>query len=103
MTVFVFSQVACTLVSAPIMFISARLLSITSIDPADYINELDNFLLDISIVSLLACLWVIFVFVNSQKWNMVPYSVTMTLTLSQASGCLGKQNKNKNDIFRFWG
>lgn len=83
------SMVACTFISAPIMFISARLLSIKSIDPSDYINELDNFLLDISIVSLAACLWVIFVFVNSKKWNQMPHLVTMGLTVAQMCGCIG--------------
>ena len=43
-------MVACTFISAPIMFISARMLSVKSFDPSDYINQLDTFLLDISIV-----------------------------------------------------
>jgi hypothetical protein len=37
-------------------------LSIKDINPSDYINELDNFLLDVSVLSLLATLWVAFVF-----------------------------------------
>ena len=45
---------------------SARLLSIKDINPSDYINELDNFLLDVSVLSLLATLWVAFVFVISR-------------------------------------
>ena len=45
-------MVACTFISAPIMFISARMLSVKSFDPSDYINQLDTFLLDISIVRL---------------------------------------------------
>ena len=81
--------VACTFVSAPIMFISARLLSIKSVNPGDYIQDLDNFLLDISIVSLFACLWVIFVLINSKKWKEMPHLVTLLLTVSQACGCIG--------------
>ena len=81
--------VASTFLSAPIMFISARLLSIKSVNPADYIQDLDNFLFDISIVSLCACLWVIFVLVNSKKWKEMPHLVTLFLTLSQACGCIG--------------
>ncbi len=64
-------------------------MSITAIDPEDYITELDNFLLDISIISLFACLWVIFVLVISKKWNRVPHSITLALTISQLAGCLG--------------
>ena len=81
--------VACTFISAPIMFISARLLSIKSVNPGDYIQDLDNFLLDISIVSLFACLWVIFVLINSKKWKEMPHLVTLLLTVSQACGCIG--------------
>ena len=83
------SMVACTFVSAPIMFVSARLLSVKSINPSDYINELDNFLLDLSIISCLACFWVIFVIVNSKKWSKLPFFVTLSLAFSQACGCIG--------------
>ena len=71
-------------------FISARLLSVKSINPSEYINELDTFLLDISIVSLIACLWVMFVFINSKKWNQMPHLVTMGLAFAQVCGCIGK-------------
>ena len=77
------AMVACTFFSAPIMFISARLLSIKSIDPSDYINELDEFLLDISIVSLIASIWVVFVFFNSKRWSQMPHMLTLTLTFAQ--------------------
>lgn len=83
------AMVMCTFLSAPIMFISARLLSIPNIDPSDYISELDNFLLDISIIGLLACVWVAFVLVISRKWNQVPHSVTLGLVGSQGCACLG--------------
>jgi len=82
-------MVACTFISAPIMFISARLLSVKSINPSEYINELDTFLLDISIISLIACLWVVFVFINSKKWNQMPHLVTMALAFAQVCGCIG--------------
>ena len=45
---------------------TARLLSIKDINPADYINELDNFLLDVSVLAFLATLWVTFVFIISR-------------------------------------
>ena len=50
--------------------IPARLLSIKDINPADYINELDNFLLDVSVLSFLATLWVAFVFVISRQTDI---------------------------------
>jgi len=45
------AMVACTLVAAPIMFVSAKLLSLQNVDPSDYIGELDTFLLDVSVLS----------------------------------------------------
>ena len=80
-------------------FISARLLSVKSINPSEYINELDTFLLDISIVSLIACLWVMFVFINSKKWNQMPHLVTMGLAFAQVCGCIGKNFSNFSCLF----
>ena len=110
------AMVACTFVSAPIMFISAKLLSLKNINPEDYLKVLgtnivfptvslrskifmknykkilflpDPFLMDISILSLFACLWVIFVLINSKKWKQMPNYVTILLVFSQACGCIG--------------
>ena len=77
------SMVICTFVSAPIMFISAKLLSLKNIDPSDYLKVLDPFLMDVSILSLFACLWVLFVLINSKKWKEMPYFVTISLVFSQ--------------------
>jgi len=95
-------MVACTFISAPIMFISARLLSVKSINPSEYINELDTFLLDISIVSLIACLWVMFVFINSKKWNQMPHLVTMGLAFAQVCGCIGAILWSTMDCIHGW-
>ena len=47
-------MVACTFLSAPLMFISAKMLTLTNLTPSNYIEELDSFLFDISIVSIIA-------------------------------------------------
>ena len=41
---------ASTFIAAPLMFISAKLLMINNLDPADYIQEIDIFLFDIRLV-----------------------------------------------------
>lgn len=48
------SMVACTFLSAPLMFISAKMLTLRNLNPSNYIKDLDAFLLNISIVSLIA-------------------------------------------------
>lgn len=83
------AMVACTFVAAPIMFISARLLSITNIDPSDYIQELDTFLFDISIIGLICSLWVAFTFVAARKFQRVPHFLTLSLVISQCLACIG--------------
>uniref|UniRef100_A0A8D8UIQ9 Integral membrane protein GPR155 n=2 Tax=Cacopsylla melanoneura TaxID=428564 RepID=A0A8D8UIQ9_9HEMI len=53
------AMVACTFLSAPIMFISARLISLASIPKEDYQQVLDKFNTDICLVSLFACVWLV--------------------------------------------
>ena len=47
-----FQQVAGTFVSAPLTFVSARMMSLARANPADYIELLDRFLLHVAIVGL---------------------------------------------------
>merc|ERR1719410_1806810 len=52
---------ASTFMAAPLMFVTAKLLTLMNMDPRDYIDQLDLFLLDVSVVGLLAAGWVLFV------------------------------------------
>lgn len=78
-------MVVCTFVSAPLMFVSAKMITITNCNPADYIKHLDAFTLDISIVSLMACIWVVLVFLLTKKISKVPHKITTFLVISQVS------------------
>ncbi len=77
------AMVACTFVAAPIMFVSARLLSLTNVNPADYIDELDGFLLDISILGVSAAAWTLLVFAATKRYTRVPHFMTLALVISQ--------------------
>ncbi|XP_056633190.1 integral membrane protein GPR155 [Diorhabda sublineata] len=101
-TVFVFStqysididliasaMVVCTFVSVPLMFVSAKMITITNCDPSEYIKELDSFTLDISIISLVASLWVLMVLIVTKKIIRIPHKITAALVISQLIGCLG--------------
>lgn len=48
---------AGTFLSAPLMFISAKMLTLTNLSPSNYIQDLDSFLFDISIISLIATVY----------------------------------------------
>jgi len=80
---------ANTFIAAPLMFITAKLLTLINMNPSDYINQLDVFLLDVSVVGLLAAAWVVFVFVMSGQARQQPYTITLYLTLCQGMACLG--------------
>jgi hypothetical protein len=49
------SMVACTFISAPLMFVSAKMITINKLKPSDYLQELDSFALDTSIAGVVAC------------------------------------------------
>ncbi|EFA13400.1 lysosomal cholesterol signaling protein isoform X2 [Tribolium castaneum] len=83
------AMVACTFISAPLMFVSAKMITITKTDPSEYIKQLDSFTLDISIVAIIACGWVILVFILTKKIARLPHKITACLIISQLISCLG--------------
>lgn len=78
-------MVACTFLSAPLMFVSAKMISITKLQPSDYIVELDNFAFTVSIAGVIACIWVIITFTITKKIKRVPHKITSFLVVSQVS------------------
>jgi signal transduction histidine kinase len=82
-------MVACTFISAPLMFVSAKMITLTKTDPSEYIKQLDSFTLDVSIIATVACCWVIFVFVLTKKITRLPHKITACLIISQLISCLG--------------
>ena len=76
-------MVACTLMSAPMMFVSAQLLTITTINPNEYISLLDDFLLNISVLALFATFFTSFVFLVSKNWRSMPHCQTLALVITQ--------------------
>lgn len=48
------AMVACTFISAPLTFVSARMVSLSSANPADYVQLLDGFLLPVAIIGLIS-------------------------------------------------
>lgn len=87
------AMVVCTFVSAPLMFVSAKMITITSCNPADYIKQLDAFTLDISIISMVASIWVVAVFILTKKITKIPHKITTCLVISQVSGVKNRLNR----------
>merc|ERR1719474_847047 len=80
---------ASTFIAAPLMFVTAKLLTLMNMDPGDYIEQLDVFLLDISVIGLLAAIWVAFVLIMTGKGRTFPHTMTLVLAISQGIACLG--------------
>ncbi|XP_075685601.1 lysosomal cholesterol signaling protein isoform X2 [Rhinoderma darwinii] len=82
-------MVISTFVSAPIMYVSAWLLTIPSMDPKHLVSSLQNVSFDISIVSLVALVWSLAVLLLSKKYKQLPHMLTANLLLAQFITCIG--------------
>ncbi|KAM9347282.1 lysosomal cholesterol signaling protein [Symphorus nematophorus] len=82
-------MVISTFLSAPIMYVSAWLLTIPWMDPQHLMNSLQNVSFNISIVSLVALVWTIGVMFLSKKFNRLPHMFTVNLFLAQFLTCIG--------------
>ncbi|XP_069568984.1 lysosomal cholesterol signaling protein [Brachyistius frenatus] len=95
-------MVISTFLSAPIMYVSAWLLTIPLMDPTPLVTELENVSFNISIVSLVALVWTIAVMLLSRKFNRLPHLFALNLFLAQFLVCVSmilwnflvKENEN---------
>lgn len=82
-------MVISTFLSAPIMYVSAWLLTIQWMDPDVLIKSLQNVSFNISIVALVALVWTIIVMFLSKKVKQLPHMFATNLFLAQFLTCLG--------------
>ncbi|XP_070968861.1 lysosomal cholesterol signaling protein-like [Oncorhynchus clarkii lewisi] len=82
-------MVISTFLSAPIMYVSAWLLTIPLMNPRPLVTELQNVSFNISIVSLVALVWTIAVILLSKKFKRLPHMFSMNLFLAQFLVCVG--------------
>uniref|UniRef100_A0AAX7SW69 DEP domain-containing protein n=1 Tax=Astatotilapia calliptera TaxID=8154 RepID=A0AAX7SW69_ASTCA len=82
-------MVISTFLSAPIMYVSAWLLTIRWTDPQRLMNSLQNVSFNISIVSLVALVWTIAVMFLSKKFKRLPHLFTVNLFFAQVLTCIG--------------
>ncbi|XP_034464216.1 integral membrane protein GPR155 isoform X2 [Hippoglossus hippoglossus] len=81
-------MVISTFLSAPIIYVSAWLLTIPLMDPTPLVTELENVSFNISIVSLVALVWTIAVMLLSRKFNRLPHLFALNLFLAQFLVCV---------------
>ncbi|KAM6915967.1 lysosomal cholesterol signaling protein [Xenentodon cancila] len=81
-------MVISTFLSAPIMYVSAWLLTIPLMDPTPLVTELENVSFNISIICLIALVWTIVVMLLSRKFNRIPHLFGLNLFLAQFLVCV---------------
>ncbi|XP_050440687.1 integral membrane protein GPR155 [Adelges cooleyi] len=81
------SMVLCVFFSAPIMFLTAKIISVAKLDPTNNITALINYQFNVSVVAIPASLWVILVMLK--KLKSFPFKVIFCLVVSQVVSCTG--------------
>ncbi|XP_051565247.1 integral membrane protein GPR155-like isoform X2 [Myxocyprinus asiaticus] len=82
-------MVISTFLSAPIMYVSAWLLTIPWMDPTPLASALQNVSFNISIISLFALVWSVAVMLLSRKFRRIPHIFTINLLVAQLLACVG--------------
>ncbi|KAM6978424.1 lysosomal cholesterol signaling protein-like [Tautogolabrus adspersus] len=82
-------MVICTFLSAPIMYVSAWLLSIRRLDAQRVMVSLQSVTFHMSILSLILLVWTFTVILLSKKVKRLPHLLTVNLFLAQFITCIG--------------
>lgn len=82
-------MVLCTSLSAPVMYISAWTLTMSSMSSEYFEKDVVNVGKDTSIVTLLCAVWCVIVFVVGGKFKRVPHAVTLAYMFSLVISSLG--------------
>lgn len=83
------SLVICTILSCPMMFLSANMVRTINTVVDNYRTELSQFLSLISTISLPCLMWVLCMFLVTKRWRLVTHRCTLFIILSHLCMCLG--------------
>lgn len=87
------AMVVCTFLSAPLMFVSAKLISAISagVNPAIYSKDLRAYSLDVSAISVAVCIWLMlyFLIIEKKRLNSIVHRCTLCLVVAQLAASIG--------------
>lgn len=87
------AMVACTFLSAPLMFVSAKVISAVDagITPINYARQLNIFSFDTSVAAVAACIWLLICFLGlgRKKYNQVTHRCTLCIIFAQLAIAIG--------------
>ncbi|KAK3780258.1 hypothetical protein RRG08_047247 [Elysia crispata] len=75
--------------AAPFMFISAKMMTVIVDSGQDFRKLLFETAYNISIVSIICCVWVLALFVFTGKWRRIPHRFTMAYMVANILACIG--------------
>ncbi|XP_052804651.1 integral membrane protein GPR155-like [Mya arenaria] len=82
-------MVVCTFLSAPLMFVSAKMMTVVVSSEMDYKTLLLDTSFDLSVVSLVFNVWILAVLIFSRKHKRMPHQFLICLVLAQSLACIG--------------
>ncbi|XP_060589800.1 lysosomal cholesterol signaling protein-like isoform X2 [Ruditapes philippinarum] len=82
-------MVACTFLSAPLMFVSAKMMTVVVNSEMDYKALLVDTSFDLSVVSLVCNVWIFFVICLSRRHKKMPHHFLLCLVFCQTLSCIG--------------
>lgn len=87
------AMVACTFLSAPLMFVSAKLITAINdgVSPASYARQLNAFSMDVSVASLVACFWLLICFfvLEGKKYKRPTHRCAVHIIIAQIAVGIG--------------
>ncbi|XP_053981546.1 integral membrane protein GPR155 [Hylaeus volcanicus] len=87
------AMVACTFLSAPLMFVSAKLIDAVSagITPANYMHQINLFSFDVSVASITVCVWLLICFLGLErkKYTSATHRCTLCIVIAQLATAVG--------------
>ncbi|XP_063975781.1 lysosomal cholesterol signaling protein [Diachasmimorpha longicaudata] len=96
------AMVACTFMSAPLMFVSAKVITAINngVSPDNYARQLNAFSMDISVASAVACVWLIICFfvLEGKKFKRPTHRCTICIIIAQFTVAIGVIIWTKLDI-----
>merc|ERR1719220_2692787 len=81
--------VICTVLSAPLMYVSASILTVLNMDQELYLMNLMQFQYDVCLFSIIGVLLIALIFLISGRYLRTPHSLTMSLLFLSLQTAVG--------------
>ncbi|XP_071966207.1 lysosomal cholesterol signaling protein-like [Antedon mediterranea] len=83
------TMVLGTFVSAPLMFITATVVTLPVVDPTMYNMILETVSYDICWIGFGSCCWILLIYILGKRYLLLPHQFTTNLVFAQMLMCIG--------------